>query len=159
MPAVGKTTIGKLLAKKLNMQFVDGDDLIRASCMATLPEIIEKHGPDGFIKIENAVLSAFDGTDTVLAPGGSVVYGEDAMRNLKARSVIVYLYLPFDKLEVRLGKAKERGVVLRDGQTLKDLFDERVVLYEKYADVTIDESGKKSEETAEECAAALKNKL
>ena len=95
----------------------------------------------------------------MLAPGGSVVYGEEAMRNLKARSVVVYLYLPFDKLEVRLGKAKERGVVLRDGQTLKDLFDERVVLYEKYADVIIDESGKKSEETAEECAAALKNKL
>ncbi len=159
MPAVGKTTVGRLLAKKLNMQFVDGDDLIRSSCMATLPEIIEKHGRDGFVKIENAVLAGFEGENTVLATGGSAVYGEQAMEHLKSRAVVIYLYISYDRIALRLRRAKERGVALRDGQTLRDLYDERAVLYEKYADITINEADKKLDETVEECLAALKSKL
>ena len=159
MPAVGKTTVGRLLAKKLNMQFVDGDDLIRSSCMAALPEIIEKHGRDGFVKIENAVLAGFEGENTVLATGGSAVYGEQAMEHLKSRAVVIYLYISYDRIALRLRRAKERGVALRDGQTLRDLYDERAVLYEKYADITINEADKKLDETVEECLAALKSKL
>ncbi len=156
MPAVGKTTIGTMLARERRMAFLDTDDAIRKSCMATLPEIIARHGGENFLKIENAVLSHISVTDTVIATGGSAVYGADGMANLKRNGIVLYISISFEEIQKRLRRAKERGVVLKDGQSLKDLYDERCVLYAKYADYTVDETGYSPSETARLCSELLK---
>lgn len=147
MPGVGKSTVGVILAKELGYQFVDADLLIQKREKRLLKEIIASEGVDGFIEIENQVNASIEAEQTVIATGGSVVYGAEAMKHLKEIATVVYLKLSYKVLRKRLGDLKNRGVVLRDGQTLKDLYEERVVLYEKYADITIDEENKGIEET------------
>lgn len=147
MPGVGKSTVGVILAKELGYQFVDADLLIQKREKRLLKEIIASEGVDGFIEIENQVNASIEAEQTVIATGGSVVYGMEAMKHLKEIATVVYLKLSYKALRKRLGDLKNRGVVLRDGQTLKDLYEERVVLYEKYADITIDEENKGIEET------------
>ena len=146
MPGVGKSTIGVILAKELGYQFVDADLLIQEQEHRLLHEIIEE-GIEGFIAIENQVNASIEADRTVIATGGSVVYGKEAMEHLGEIATVIYLKLSYKALRKRLGNLKNRGVVLRDGQTLKDLYEERVVLYEKYADITIDEENKNLEET------------
>lgn len=155
MPGVGKSTVGVILAKELGYQFVDADLLIQKQEKRLLKEIIAQEGVDGFIQIENQVNASIEAERTVIATGGSVVYGEEAMEHLKEIATVVYLKLPYESLKRRLGNLKNRGVVLRNGQTLKDLYEERVVLYEKYADVTIDEENKGIEETLQYIIKAL----
>lgn len=147
MPGVGKSTVGVILAKELGYQFVDADLLIQKREKRLLKEIIASEGVDGFIEIENQVNASIEAEQTVIATGGSVVYGTEAMKHLKEIATVVYLKLSYRALRKRLGDLKNRGVVLRDGQTLKDLYEERVALYEKYADITIDEENKGIEET------------
>ena len=142
MPGVGKSTVGVILAKELGYQFVDADLLIQKQEKRLLKDIIAQEGVDGFIAIENKVNASIEAEDTVIATGGSVIYGEEAMLHLKNIATVVYLKLSYKALEKRLGNLKNRGVVLRKGQTLKDLYKERTVLYEKYADITIDEENK-----------------
>ncbi|MBS6194516.1 MAG: shikimate kinase [Clostridiales bacterium] len=156
MPGVGKSTVGVILAKELGYQFVDADLLIQKQEKRLLKDIIAREGVDGFIKIENQVNASIKAEHTVIATGGSVVYGREAMEHLKEIATVVYLKLPYSALRKRLGNLKNRGVVLRDGQTLRDLYEERVVLYEKYADVTIDEENKGIEETLQYIIEALK---
>lgn len=147
MPGVGKSTVGVILAKELGYQFIDADLLIQKQEKRLLKEIIAQEGVDGFIQIENQVNASIETDRTVIATGGSVVYGREAMEHLKKISTVVYLKLSYQALKKRLGNLKNRGVVLREGQTLRDLYEERVVLYEKYADVVIDEENKGIEET------------
>ncbi|MBQ8278766.1 MAG: shikimate kinase [Roseburia sp.] len=147
MPGVGKSTVGVILAKVLGYQFVDSDLVIQKEEGKLLKEIIAEVGPEGFIAVENRVNASLEVCDSVIATGGSVVYGEEAMAHLKDIGIVVYLSLPYDEIEKRLSDIKGRGVVLRDGQTLKDLYDERTLLYEKYADIQIDETGLNVEET------------
>lgn len=147
MPGVGKSTVGVILAKELGYQFVDADLLIQKREKRLLKEIIAQEGVDGFIQIENQVNASIDTDRTVIATGGSVIYGREAMEHLKEIATVVYLKLSYESLRKRLGNLRNRGVVLREGQTLKDLYQERVVLYEKYADITIDEENKDIEET------------
>ena len=147
MPGVGKSTVGVILAKVLGYQFVDSDLVIQKEEGKLLKEIIAEVGPEGFVEVENRINASLDVTESVVATGGSVVYGEEAMEHLRAIGTVVYLSLPFEEIDKRLSDIKGRGVVLRDGQTLKDLYEERVVLYEKYADVRIDETGLNVEET------------
>lgn len=142
MPASGKSTVGVLLAKRLGLSFVDTDILIQEQEKKLLKEIIAQEGLEGFMKVENQVNSEIQVKDAVIAPGGSVVYGKEAMRHLKEISTVVYLKLEYSELKKRLGNLKDRGVVLRDGMTLKDLYEERVPLYEQYADIVVDEKGK-----------------
>lgn len=149
MPGVGKSTAGVILAKVMGYGFVDADLLIQAREKKLLKDIIASEGVEGFIKVENDVLSSIDVTHSVIATGGSAVYGAGAMAHLKETGTVVYLSLPFEKLEKRLGDIKGRGVVLHKGQTLKDLYDERKILYEKYADITVEEAGLSVEETVE----------
>ena len=156
MPAVGKTTIGQAIARKMGMKFIDTDDVIRQSCMATLPELIEKHGREKFVMIENAVLSQISATKAVIATGGSAVYCENAMKHFKEIGTVLYIRIGFEEIEKRLGRMKARGVVIKEGQTLKDLYDERCTLCEKYADVVVDEGKKAPSETVELCIGALK---
>ena len=139
MPGSGKSTIGVVLAKLLRRQFVDMDIVIQEQEEKLLKDIIEEVGNEGFLEIENKVNAKIMAENTVIAPGGSVIYGEEAMEHLKEIGVIVYLKLDYDILEDRLGDLKSRGVVLKDNYTLKNLYDERVPLYEKYADLIIDE--------------------
>ncbi len=141
MPGVGKSTLGVVLAKELGYEFVDADLLIQKRENRLLKEIIEDEGVEGFLQIENDVNASIETDKTIIATGGSVVYGKEAMEHLKAIGTIVYLSLDYDTLDSRLGSLKGRGVVLKDGQDLQTLYEERVPLYEKYADVVVDEKG------------------
>ena len=150
MPGVGKSTIGVVLAKKLGYQFVDSDLVIQQQTNQLLHEIISEKGTEGFVTIENEVNCSLLLQKTVLATGGSAVYGTDAMYHFKEIGCVIYLKLPYLELEERLGDLEERGVVLKEGQTLEGLLQERTPLYEKYADLTIDCNGKEIREIVEE---------
>ena len=147
MPGVGKSTVGVILANELGYQFVDSDLLIQKREKKLLRQIIAKEGVDGFIAIENEVNASIRTEKSVIATGGSVVYGQEAMEHLKEIGTVVYLKLSYKSLEKRLGNLKGRGVVLRPGQDLRALYKERTVLYEKYADVVVDEENKDIEAT------------
>ena len=150
MPGVGKSTLGVVLAKELGYEFVDADLLIQKREKRLLKEIIAEEGVDGFLKIENDVNAGIQTDKTVIATGGNVIYGAEAMEHLKTIGTVVYLKLDYETLDSRLGSLKGRGVVLKDGQNLKSLYEERVPLYEKYADVTVDEGGLDLEATLNE---------
>ena len=147
MPASGKSTIGVVTAKRLGLGFVDTDLLIQAQEKKLLKEIIAEVGNEGFLAIENQVNRDLQVENSVISPGGSVVYCEEAMNHFKEIGTVVYLKVPFETINNRISSAKNRGVVLKDGQTLKDLYDERTKLFEKYADCTIEEEGLSLEET------------
>lgn len=147
MPGVGKSTVGVILAKVLGYQFVDSDLVIQQKEGRLLKEIIEEVGPEGFIEVENRINASLEAKDSIIATGGSVVYGKEAMEHLKEIGTVVYLALPYEEIKKRLSDIRGRGVVLRDGQTLEDLYEERTVLYEKYADIRIDETGLDIEKT------------
>lgn len=149
MPGVGKSTLGVVLAKQLGFEFVDADLLIQKRENRLLKEIIAEDGVDGFLQIENDVNAHINSTKTVIATGGSVIYGKEAMEHLKEIGTVVYLKLDYETLDSRLGSLKGRGVVLKDGQDLKSLYDERIPLYEKYADIIVDEAGLDLEATLE----------
>ena len=131
MPGSGKSTIGVILAKALRYEFLDSDLLIQKQEKRKLSEIIEQDGPEKFKEIENQVNADIHVTDTVIAPGGSVIYCDEAMEHLKSIGKVIYLKLSLESLSKRLGNLKGRGVLLKDGQSLKDLYEERVPLYEK----------------------------
>lgn len=158
MPGVGKSTIGVVLAKNLGMSFIDSDLVIQEQEGKRLCELIEEHGFDGFLEIEGRVNASFYPKTAVIATGGSVVYCEEAMRHLREIAVIYYLRLPYESIQERLGDLTKRGVVLRAGQTLSDLYKERTVLYEKYANITIDCEGKYIREIVCEIAAIAHKK-
>lgn len=141
MPASGKSTVGVLLAKRLGYSFVDVDIVIQEQEGRLLKDIIAKEGQEGFLAVENRINAGLNVRHSVIAPGGSVIYGKEAMEHLKEISTVVYLKLSYDSVEERLGNLVDRGVVLKDGMTLRDLYEERVPYYEKYADITIDENG------------------
>lgn len=147
MPGVGKSTIGVILAKQIGYQFIDSDLIIQKQEKRLLREIIEQEGVDGFIAVENRVNASLEADKSIIATGGSVVYGEEAMHHLKEIGMVVYLKLSYKSLKKRLGSLKGRGVVLREGQTLKHLYEERIPLYEKYADLIIDEENLDIEQT------------
>ena len=149
MPGVGKSTVGVILAKVLGYQFVDSDLVIQKEEGKLLKEIIAEVGPEGFIEVENRINASLEAEYSVIATGGSVVYGKEAMQHLKEIGTVVYLALPFAEIDKRLSDIKGRGVVLKDGQDLKALYEERTLLYEAYADIRIDESGLNIEETIE----------
>jgi len=159
MPGVGKSTVGVILAKLIGYKFVDTDLIIQEKEKKLLREIISEQGIDGFIETENRILSNIDMKEAVIATGGSVVYGNDAMKKLSEKSIVVYLKLDYNKLKYRLGNIKNRGVVIRNGQSLNGLYKERVPLYEKYADVTIDENGCNVEKTVSKILAAVNDLL
>ena len=149
MPASGKSTVGVLLAKRLGYSFVDVDIVIQEREGRLLKEIIAEEGIDGFLAVENRVNASLDVKHSVIAPGGSVIYGKEAMEHLKEISTVIYLKLTYEELESRLGNLVDRGVVLKEGMTLRDLYNERVPYYEKYADVTVDEIGMTAGETVD----------
>ena len=147
MPAVGKSTVGIVVAKRLGMQFIDTDLLIQEQEKKLLCEIIAEVGEDGFIEIENRVNADVDAENAVISPGGSVIYCEEAMKHFKEIGTVVYLKASYHTIKERIRSPKKRGVVLREGQTFRDLYEERTKLFEQYADLTICEDGCQIEET------------
>ncbi|WP_026494263.1 shikimate kinase [Butyrivibrio sp. WCD3002] len=155
MPTSGKSTVGVILAKVLGYNFIDSDIVIQEKEGRRLSEIIEAEGVDGFIDIENRVNAGIEAEKTVISTGGSVVYGEEAMLHYKKIGKVVYLKIDFEVLTKRLRDVKQRGVVMKEGQTIESLYDERCKLYEKYADIIIDEKNNTMEEVLADVLAAL----
>ena len=138
MPGAGKSTVGVVLAKRLGYRFVDSDLVIQEKYDKLLHELIAENGVEGFWKIENDVNASLVLRKSVVATGGSVIYGSQAMEHLRQIGTVLYLKLPLEEIADRLGDLNARGVTLMPGQTLADLYAERVPLYEKYAHKTID---------------------
>ena len=138
MPGCGKSTVGVVLAKALGMDFIDSDLVIQKKTGVKLSQLIDEHGDAGFREIENRINAELEADNCIIATGGSVIYGEDAMCHLKQIGTIIYLKLSCDAIEDRLGDLHARGVTIRPGWTLQDLYNERVPMYEKWADITVD---------------------
>ena len=150
MPACGKSTLGVLLAKQLGYDFIDTDLLMQKRAGKILQRVLDEDGREAFSLLENQTLSALTAQHTVIATGGSAVYHEEAMRHLATLGHIVYLEVPFSFLEKRLGNLAVRGVLRRPGQSLSDLYEERRVLYERYAEYTFPETDGDQERTTDE---------
>jgi len=137
MPGAGKSTVGVVLAKALGMQFIDTDILIQERTGRMLQDILDTDGPDAFRRIEEEAILSLQPHRAVIATGGSVVLSEDAIAHLKARGAVVYLEVSYDEMEKRLKNITTRGILLLPGQSLRGMYDERVPLYERYADITV----------------------
>ena len=146
MPASGKSTIGVILAKVIGYDFIDSDLLIQRREGMCLPEIIKSRGIEGFLAVENEVNASLEASRTVIATGGSAVYGKEAMKRLREIGAVIYLQVDFEVIQKRLRNIRQRGVVLREGQSLRDLYEERRILYEKYADLIVREGKGEVEE-------------
>lgn len=156
MPGAGKSTLGVVLAKMLNMQFLDADLLIQARHGQTLQHLIDERGTQAFIALEGEALASIDVDNTVIATGGSAVYSPEAIAQLAQTGPVVYLRVSFEELERRLGDLDERGVVMAgDVHTLRDLYDERRPLYERCATCTIDVDGLTITEAARKVARTI----
>ena len=132
MPGAGKSTIGVVLAKKLGYEFIDSDIVIQNRYKKILQELINEYVTDGFEKIENDVNKSLNPQNSVIATGGSAIYGKEAMEHFDSIGTVVYLNLPYEEIEQRLGNLEERGVTIKKGQTLKDLYNERTNTFTKY---------------------------
>lgn len=155
MPGAGKSTVGVLLAKSMLMDFVDTDLLIQRKYGMSLCEFIEKYGEEEFKRAENDVISSLNCENTVIATGGSAVYGEGGMKHLCKISTIVYLSVPVESLSERLSNIRTRGVVMKKGESIEKLFQRRSPLYEKYAEITVDCSALRAEECVDEIIGKL----
>lgn len=156
MPAAGKSTVGVVTAKHMGYRFIDTDLLIQEQYGMLLREIISRQGIEQFLEIEDQVNAGVEAEKAVIAPGGSVIYCENAMRHYKEIGKVAYLKASFETINSRLKNARNRGVVLREGQTLQALYNERVPLFEKYADITVCEDGYELGETVGHVLEALK---
>lgn len=155
MPGAGKSTIGVILAKSLLCDFVDTDLIIQKNTGKSLCAIIEEQGTDGFIQLENDIICQQSFENSVIATGGSAVYGQQAMEKLCEISTVIYLKVGINELEKRLFNIKTRGIAMKKGTTVAELFSERSPLYEKYAHITLDCTGL----TAEECVERIVDKV
>jgi len=156
MPGSGKSTVGRMLARRLGYAFLDVDPLIvKAHNAPNLQAVLDDLGSERFLDAEAAVIAGLSCDSTVLAPGGSAVLRELGARHLKELGPVVYLEVPCAVLEKRLGNLATRGVTLAPGQTIADLCDYRRPFYEKYADVTVSSDHPRMEDTVEEIVRAL----
>jgi len=137
LPGAGKSTIGVILAKTLGMNFIDTDIVMQERTGRLLQELIDDEGIDAFLAIEEDTALSLDADNTVIATGGSVVLSDRAMKHLKSKSIIIYLIISFEEMVRRLENITTRGIVLFPGQSLSDMYDQRIPLYEKYADIRI----------------------
>lgn len=149
MPSSGKSTVGVIIAKHLGMSFVDTDVILQTQQNRKLQEIINTDGIDKFLEIEESIILSLNCENTVIATGGSAVYSEKAMEQLKDNGMVIYLNINMKTVNKRLKNIKTRGVVLSPGQTLEEMYKKRKPLYEKYADIIIDSSENTTDETIE----------
>ncbi|MBR2737069.1 MAG: shikimate kinase [Firmicutes bacterium] len=147
MPACGKSTLGVVLAKTLGMSFVDTDLLIQEHTGRLLQDIIDHDGMEEFLRIEEYILTHVQAENSVIATGGSAVYSDRGMKYLRTIGEIVYIRLPLKEIEKRLNNIKTRGIAMAPGENLEDLYNRRIPLYEKYADIVLDAEGMNLEES------------
>lgn len=159
MPGCGKSTVGVLLAKALQMDFIDTDIVLQQQQGKKLQEIIDQVGNDAFLKMEEDCVCGLECDQTVVATGGSVVYGKEAMRRLHENGLVVYIRLPYEEIERRLSNLATRGVTLKKGQTLRNLYDERIPLYEAEADYTFEPEESDVQETVLDLAQRLSARM
>jgi shikimate kinase len=150
MSGVGKSTLGVLLAKALGMDYVDTDIVIQQHEGRLLQEIINNDGIEKFTEIEENAVCNLKLKNSVIATGGSVIYSEKAMDVLKQGGQIIYLHVPYEEIQKRLKNITTRGIVIKKGYTLKDVYEERVPLYIKYSDRIVDCSNKDIEHCVSE---------
>ena len=141
MPGAGKTCMGKALSKKLGMNLIDGDKLIEKNTGRKLQSIIDEDGIEAFKKLEEETLLSINEDNTIITPGGSAIYYDNVMEHFREVGIVVYLYVSPKNLLRRLGDFSKRGIVLKPGQTIEDLYQERRPLLEKYADITVNCDG------------------
>lgn len=159
MPGCGKSTIGVLLAKTLGTFFIDTDLIIQVRQKNTLQRIIDTEGIENFLRYEEEALLTVDGSDSVVATGGSAVFSEKAMKHLKSSGICVMLDVPLFELEKRLRNVKTRGIACKKGETVADIMKTREPFYSRWADIRIDCHGLFAEEIVEKVAEAVKNRL
>ena len=147
MPASGKSTVGVIVAKVMGMNFIDSDIVIQQRENAKLNELIEEYGIDDFLKLEEQALLSINVDNTVIATGGSAIYSDAGMKHLSNNATIIYLKVSLDNLKDRLTDLKARGVVIRPGESIEQMYATRSVLYEKYADIIVEEKGTSIEDT------------
>lgn len=155
MSGAGKSTLGVLLAKALGMDFVDTDIVLQRRQGRKLQDILDSDGIDAFLRIEEDTVCSLDVRRCVVATGGSVVYSEKAMSSLKSSGTAVYLHVDFAELERRLGNISTRGIVIKNGCSLEDVYNERLPLYRQYAELSIECTGRSIEECVEELCRVL----
>ena len=158
MPGAGKSTMGVVLAKVLGYDFIDSDLLIQKQENKLLWQIMQEQGIERFNEIEEQVNSTIDVQQAVIATGGSAVYSPKAMAHFAQIGTIVYLRTSYEVLKSRLGDLNKRGVVLKPGQTLEDLYQERIPLYEKYAHIIIPNDDFDISGTVARIVSALQNR-
>ena len=159
MPTSGKTTVGTRLSEVIGYGYIDSDSVIIARNGKLLKDLIAELGNEGYLDIEAKVNSEISASRCVIATGGSAIYRDDAINKLKENGIVVYLKFTYEEMCRRMGDAAARGVVLKEGFTLKDMYEERLPLYQKHADITVDITGKTIEETVAEVAKEVKNVL
>jgi len=159
LPGAGKSTIGVILAKTFGMNFVDTDILIQEQTGRLLQELIDSMGPDTFLSIEEETILTLDASNAVIATGGSAVFSRRAMEHLKSDGIVLYLKIPFEGMVRRLNNITTRGIVLYGGQSLRDMYNQRIPLYEKYADRTIDCSDENFERIVEKVIEEINKKI
>lgn len=137
MPGSGKSTVGVILAKELGYSFVDTDILICERENTTLQNIIDTKGVDELLKIESIVGEEYKGKKTVIATGGSMVFSSKAMANLKENAVCVFIDVPLPEIKRRVNNLSTRGIAMKKGETLDDVYIQRLPKYKKYADITV----------------------
>jgi len=155
MPGCGKSTCGVLVAKHLCKSFLDTDLLIQQNEGMKLAQIIEKKGVEGFNKAERDSVLTLYTKNCIIATGGSMVYHEDAMKKLKEDAIVVYLNISYKNMTRRIRNFKKRGIVLKDGYTLRDMYEERAELYNKYADIVLDVNKNSIEDTVNQIISSL----
>ncbi|GKX30229.1 shikimate kinase [Vallitalea longa] len=146
MPGAGKSTIGVVLAKTLGFTFIDSDLVIQERENTLLQEIIDDIGMEKFLDVEKDAILSIEAKHSIIATGGSVVFREEAMKHLKERGIVVYLMVSYEEIERRVNNITTRGIAMAKGHTLRDVYDQRIKLYEKYADVVIDCDNKSLED-------------
>ncbi len=155
MPGCGKSTIGVLLAKMLGYRFIDTDLLIQEKAGKRLFEIINEDGAEYFSRLEDEVNASLTAEKTVIATGGSVIYGVNAMKNLKSLGKVVYLKVEEEEIEKRIDNLSTRGIVFNSDDGIAGLYRERTPLYEKYADITVECTGDRLQRNAEKIIDSL----
>lgn len=155
MPGAGKSTIGVILAKTLLYDFTDTDLTIQKKTGKSLCALLEEKGTDGFLQLENDIICEESFKDCVIATGGSAVYGKEAMEKLRSISTVIFLDVDVEELEKRLSNIKTRGVAMKKGTTVRELYAERLPYYKKYADITLNCKNL----SAEECVDRIVEKL
>ena len=150
MPASGKSSLGVQLAKWLSMGFIDTDLLLQARAGESMQAFQDAHGMDAFQTLECDTVKSLVCENCVIATGGSAVYCSGAMQHLQRLAKIIFLDVPVAEIKRRIGSMAERGVVIKPGMTLDDLYEERHPLYLAHADLVIDCSGKTQSQLLDE---------